>query len=135
MGTPAAPVRMRLLIDEHVPNSVALFFEERGHEVLQVRDVLPAGTADPVIATIGNRLSAVVVSFDKDFDAIISRVPEGNKTKFRKLGRISFRCKEARGRALVERYIDHIELHFSKSLGNSDLRMIVEISEQSVRFL
>jgi predicted nuclease of predicted toxin-antitoxin system len=41
---------MRLLIDENVPTSVARFFEERDHEVVYVRDVLPAGMPDPVVA-------------------------------------------------------------------------------------
>lgn len=40
---------MRLLIDENVPLSVAQFFEQRGHEVIYVRDILPAGTPDPVL--------------------------------------------------------------------------------------
>lgn len=61
--------RMTLLIDENVPNSVAEFFAGRGHHVSYVRDVLPAGTPDPVVARIGDRLSAIVVTWDRDFEA------------------------------------------------------------------
>jgi predicted nuclease of predicted toxin-antitoxin system len=80
--------------DENVPNSVAEFFVERGHNVPFVRDLFPAGTPDPVIATIGNQLSAIVVTWDRDFEQLVRRIPEGNRARFRRLGRISFRCNE-----------------------------------------
>jgi predicted nuclease of predicted toxin-antitoxin system len=106
---------MTLLIDENVPNSVAQFFAERGHHVSYVRDVLPASTPDPVVARIGDRLSAIVVTWDRDFETIIKRVPQGNRNAFRRLGRISFRCAEPKGRALLTRWIDMIEHHCSVS--------------------
>jgi predicted nuclease of predicted toxin-antitoxin system len=77
---------MLLLIDENVPNSVAEFLAERGHDVRFVRDLFPAGTPDPVIATIGDRLSAVVVTWDRDFERLVKRIPEGNRARFRRLG-------------------------------------------------
>jgi predicted nuclease of predicted toxin-antitoxin system len=51
-----------LLIDENVPRSVAEVFARRGHDVRLVRDLFPAGIPDLVIATIGDRLSAIVVT-------------------------------------------------------------------------
>ena len=51
---------MLLLIDENVPRSVANLFAARGHEVKFVLDLFPAGVSDPVIAAIGDRLSAIV---------------------------------------------------------------------------
>ena len=89
---------MLLLIDENVPLSVAQVFVDRGHDVRFVRDVLAAGSPDPVVAIVGDRLSAIVVTWDRDFERLVSRVPEGNRRRFRNLGRISFRCNEVRGR-------------------------------------
>ncbi len=126
--------RMSLLIDENVPNSVAQFFADRGHHVSYVRDVLPAGTPDPVVAKIGDRLSAIVVTWDRDFETIIKRVPPGNKNAFRRLGRISFKCAEPKGRALLIRWINMIELHYAQSLTESDFRMIVQIQESGIKF-
>jgi predicted nuclease of predicted toxin-antitoxin system len=127
------PPRMTLLIDENVPNSVAQFFIDRGHSVSYVRDVLPAGTPDPVVARIGDRLSAIVVTWDRDFETIIKRVPPGNKNAFRRLGRISFKCSEPKGRALLERWINMIELHFAQCLEEKDFRMIVQIQESGIK--
>ena len=126
--------RMTLLIDENVPNSVAEFFAGRGHHVSYVRDVLPAGTPDPVVARIGDRLSAIVVTWDRDFESIIRRVPPGNKNAFRRLGRISFRCAEPKGKALLIRWIDMIEIHYAQCLEEMDFRMIVQIQESGIKF-
>lgn len=126
---------MLLLIDENVPMSVANVFAERGHEVRLVRDLFPSGTPDPVIATIGDRLAAIVVTWDRDFDQLISRVPKGNRARFRRLGRISFRCNEVRGKALLEKWIEMIEFHYERCKNDPDLRMIVQIQESGTKFL
>jgi predicted nuclease of predicted toxin-antitoxin system len=130
----AAPrPRMRLLVDENVPISVAELFAARGHTVQYVRDVFPAQTPDPVIAKIGDRLSAIVVTWDRDFGGIVRRVPVGNRIAFRRLGRISFRCNEARGKALLERWIGLIEAHYEQALSQADFRMIVQIQESGFK--
>ena len=126
---------MLLLIDENVPNSVAELLQERGHDVRYVRDLFPAGTPDPVIATIGDRLSAVVVTWDRDFEVLAKRIPAGNRGRFRRLGRISFKCNEVRGRALLEQWIDMIEFHYERALQKRDVRMIVQIQESGVKFM
>ena len=126
---------MLLLIDENVPASVAQLFADRGHDVRYVRDLLPAGTPDPVVATIGDRLSAVVVTWDRDFEHLVKRVPEGNRNRFRRLGRISFRCNEVQGRRLLARWIEMIELHYEKARTDPDIRMMVQIMESGVKFM
>ena len=125
--------RMRLLIDENVPASVARFFEERGHEVLYVRDLFPAGTPDPVLATIGDRLSAIIVTWDRDFDDLVRRIPAGGKARFRRLGRITFSCDAAKGRALLERWIKSVEFHYEQALDEPDIRMMVQIQESGFK--
>jgi predicted nuclease of predicted toxin-antitoxin system len=124
---------MTLLIDENVPNSVAEFFGARGHVVKYVRDLFPAGVPDPVIAKIGDRLSAIVVTWDRDFEKIIRRVPIGNRAAFRNLGRISFRCNEVVGEALLKRWIHLIETHYEQALTLGDFRMIVQIQESGFK--
>ena len=126
---------MVLLVDENAPKSVAEFFEERGHDVLLVSENLPAGTPDPVVAAVGNRLSAVVVSWDKDFKNLARRVPTGTRQRFRRLGRITFRCNETQGRRLLEKWIDEIERYYERCLEESDFRMIVEILQSGLKLM
>jgi predicted nuclease of predicted toxin-antitoxin system len=126
---------MLLLIDENVPRSVADFFASRDHDVRYVLDLFPAGVPDPVIATIGDRLSAIVVTWDRDFETLVRRVPEGNRQKFRRLGRISFRCNEVQGRLLLERWISHIEFHYETARQQPDFRMMVQIQESGFKVM
>jgi predicted nuclease of predicted toxin-antitoxin system len=126
---------MLLLVDENVPISVAELFASRGHEVRFVLDLFPAGTPDPVIATIGDRMSAIVVTWDQDFDTLVRRVPEGNRARFRRLGRISFRCNEVRGRQLLSKWIAMIEFHYEQALQQPDFRMMIQIQESGVKFM
>lgn len=123
------------MIDENVPNSVAQVFVDRGHDVRYVRDLFPAGTPDPVIATIGDRLAAIVVTWDRDFERLVKRIPEGNRARFRRLGRISFRCNEVRGRQLLIKWIDHIEFHYERAHEQPDIRMMVQIQESGMKFM
>jgi predicted nuclease of predicted toxin-antitoxin system len=125
---------MLLLIDENVPNSVAEFLIARGHDARYVRDLFPAGTPDPVIATMGDRLAAVVVTWDRDFDALVRRIPEGNRMRFRRLGRISFRCNPANARRLLERWIEMIELQYRLATEDRDVRMIAVVQESGIKF-
>lgn len=121
------------LVDENVPHSVAEFLTNRGHSVTFVQKVLPNGTPDPVVAAIGDRLSAVVVSWDKDFDNLASRIPQGNKAKFRRLGRLSFRCAYPNGVIQLQRWIGYIEMHYVNCRENPDLRMFAEIQENGIK--
>jgi len=125
---------MNLLIDENVPRSVAEFFASRGHSIQYVRDLFPAGTPDPVIAQIGDRLSAIVVTWDRDFREIVSRIPAGNRAKFRRLGRISFQCPEPRGLQLLGRWIKAVEFHYELCREQpDDFRMIVQIQDSGFK--
>lgn len=126
---------MLLLIDENVPVSVATFLSERGHDVRFVRDLLPAGTPDPIIAMIGDKLSAIVVTWDRDFEEIVRRVPTGNRNRFRRLGRISFRCSEVEGVELLGRWISQIEYHYAQCLQHADFRMIVQVQTSGLRLM
>ena len=126
---------MLLLIDENVPASVASLFKDRGHDVMLVADLFPAGSPDPVIAAIADRMGAIVVTWDRDFEQLVRRVPAGNRAQFRRLGRISFRCNEARGRRLLERWIDMVEFHYERAREQPDFRMIVQIQESGVKFM
>src|SRR5580704_8099407 len=115
---------MTLLIDECVPHSVAAVFSNRGHTVHFVTDLLAAQAADPLIAVAGNRLEAIVVTWNhKDFKSMTARVPEGNVQKFRRLSRISFRINES------------IEFEYQQVQKKRDRRLLIEIGTTVFRII
>lgn len=127
---------MLLLIDENVPDSVAVFFRERGHDVSLVRDLFPTRTPDQVIAVAGDKEHAIVVTWNhKDFKKLVTRIPIGERQRFRHLGRINFRCNEAHGRKRAEDLIDWIEFEYAQVLKQRDKRLMIEIGETSFRVI
>jgi predicted nuclease of predicted toxin-antitoxin system len=127
---------MTLLIDECVPHSVARVFAERGHTVVFVTQHLAAQAPDPLIAVAGDRLEAIVVTWNhKDFKTLTARVPHDNVIKFRKLGRISFRVNEARGAHRAHELIEWIEFEYGQVQKRNDRRLLIEIMETTFRLI
>ncbi len=126
---------MRLLIDENVPDDVALVFRARCHEVILVREVFAPGTKDPVIAALGNSWEAIVVSWDRDFKALVPRAPEGTRQLFRKLGRITFYCNYPKGAPRLGVVFDVIDFEYAQAQQRSDKRVLIEIGDNYIRLL
>ena len=82
---------MYFMLDENVPLDVADMLNEQGHKGEFIRDYVPPGSPDPVVATVSQELDAILVSFDGDFEVISPRIPDGQKRRFRKLSRIWLR--------------------------------------------
>ena len=127
---------MLLLVDENVPDSVSTFFRERGHDVWLVRDLFLPATPDPVIASQGDELGAIIVTWNhKDFKKLAAQIPLGQRQRFRNLGRINFLCKETRGKQRAGANIESIEFEYQQAQRRHDPRLLIEISETSFRVL
>lgn len=124
---------MRLLFDQNVPDSVATVFESRGHVVLRLRDITAPDAPDEVVATISEVEGAVLVSADRDFRTIASRIPNGQKKRFRRLSRITLSCKAPQSVTRVEVAIEMIEHEFQLAKTRKDSRMILEIGSSYLR--
>jgi predicted nuclease of predicted toxin-antitoxin system len=85
---------MHFMLDENVPVAVADMLEKHGHKAEFIRDFVPPGSPDPLVATVSEELKAILISFDGDFQTIAPRVPHGHRLRFRKLSRIWMRCDE-----------------------------------------
>lgn len=125
---------MRLIFDQNVPESVVEFLGGRGHEVLRARDLLLAQAPDEVLAAVGDRNEAIVVSWDKDFKVLASKMPSGTKTRFRKLGRSNFQCKESQGKKRLEQVIELVDFAYARSQQQPDKRFIAIIGTSFIRF-
>lgn len=124
---------MRFLIDENVPDSVARFLAARGHEVLYARELLPSGTPDQVIATLGDELECIIVSWDRDFDRLVSRAPTGSRAALRRLGRLTYRCKAPNGLRRTEQLIELIEFEYAQLQQRRDRRLLIQIGDSFFR--
>ena len=132
----AARVVIPLLIDENVPESVTTFLRERGHDIKYVRELSLAGSPDPIVAAAGDRLEAVVVTFNhRDFKKLAARVAKGGEARLRRLGRINLRCREPKGRQRIEQVIDIIEMEYERANRRRDKRLLIDVTETTVSII
>jgi hypothetical protein len=118
------------LIDENVPVSVARFLEERGHQVVHVRDILPRGTADQIVALVADEQGSIIVTWNaKDFERLVRQVPEGGRQRFRSASRLTFKCNEAHGLRLITEHISWIEFEWAEARRRPNPRVMLEIGE------
>jgi predicted nuclease of predicted toxin-antitoxin system len=118
---------MQLLLDQNVANSVAAVFRDFGHTVHLVREILPSDSPDPLIAAVAELDSYVLVSHDRDFQAIAPRIPKGSRARFRKLSRISLECNEAQAANRIRQTMSYIELAFANAaLAGRAMRVVVQ---------
>jgi predicted nuclease of predicted toxin-antitoxin system len=97
------------------------FFLARGDEVRRARDLMLAEAPDDVLAAIGDKAEAIILTWDKDLKVLTSKMPHGTRARFRKLGRIVFQCNESQGRNRLEQILALLDFAFQpNNVGTSD---------------
>lgn len=124
---------MRFMLDENVPRSAQRFLSSTGHDTQYIRDLIPEGSVDPLVAFVSEDQGAILVSHDGDFQKIAPRVPDGQKSRFRRLSRIWLRCNEYQSALRLERAFDLIRAEFRISQESRDSRMLIWISGSYIR--
>src|SRR3546814_504228 len=124
---------MRFTLDENVPASVAELLARLGHEAEFIRDFVPPGSPDPLVATIAQDLDAILISFDSDFAKIAPRVPDGQKNRFRRLNRIAMKCNEPQAALRLENALELIEYEIGLAKSTKRGNAIIHIGNSYIR--
>lgn len=124
---------MRFMLDENVPNSAKKFLESTGYDVEFIRDLLPEGSVDPLVAFVAEDQKSVLVSHDGDFQKIAPRIPNGQKARFKKLSRIWLRCNEFQSAQRLEKAMSLIATEFEIAEASADKRMQIWIGNSYIR--
>ncbi|WP_337846425.1 DUF5615 family PIN-like protein [Sphingomonas sp.] len=123
------------MADECVTESACKFLEERGHEVIRARSVVPEGTEDPIVAKVAEDLTAILLTDDADFKTIIARRQDGQRRRFKKLSRVHLACKHSQAVNRLAAAITLIEFEYGVAQDRADKRMIIEIKPTLIRTL
>jgi predicted nuclease of predicted toxin-antitoxin system len=67
---------MKFLLDANLPRSTAALLRGLGHDVEDVRDVLPSGADDSIVAAHAQKNGSVLITRDFDFANIRNYPPE-----------------------------------------------------------
>ena len=127
---------MRFITDEMVPREIETFLKERGHEVISSRDACLPGADDEVVAAVGDREEAILITWNrKHFKKITDRRPPGGHARHRKLGMISFqKVPEPQGISRIRQAIELIESEFAILKSYDDKRLFVTIAKNWLKF-
>ncbi|MGH7778556.1 MAG: DUF5615 family PIN-like protein [Candidatus Binataceae bacterium] len=129
------PPRIRVLLDNCVPDSVGEVFRAHGHIIQHVRDILPVDSSDPLVATVSEEDNAVLISCDRDFRLIAPRIPIGKRARYRRLSRISLECSEPQAASRIEAAMTLIEAEFEIAQKSKDPRMTIVIQNNGIKTL
>jgi predicted nuclease of predicted toxin-antitoxin system len=124
---------MHFILDENVPVAVAELLTRHGHVAEFIREYVPPGAPDPLVATVAQELNAILVSFDGDFQTIAPRVPHGHRARFRTLSRIWMRCDEPAAADRLEQALSLIQSEFDLAQERADTRMHMWVGSSYLR--
>jgi len=70
---------LRFLADHCISNSIVQTLREANHEVLRLREVLPAESSDAAVIAKAQEIDAILLSLNGDFADIVSYPPQNYK--------------------------------------------------------
>jgi hypothetical protein len=110
---------MHFMLDENVPQDVADMLIRHDHTAAFIRDYVPPGAPDPLVAVVSEELKAILVSFDGDFEKIAPRIPAGQRTRFR----------EPQAAQRLEKALDLVKAEYELAKTLRDIRMNIWIAK------
>ena len=119
---------MDFVLDENVPVSVSDMLIGHGHSARFVREYIPEGSPDPLVATVAQEINATLISFDGDFEKIAPRIPKGARGRFKRLCRIWMQCSEYQSADRLEGALSLVESERQLADNRRDIRMLIWIS-------
>lgn len=119
---PSAGISSRQ-VDPLPARSFRALLEPRGYTVLTVGAAFPSGSSDEAVLVLAESLSAVVISTDRDWRGLLSRV-RGSQGRIRRAGRILFNCRHDQVILRLERLLVDIEREYDSAIAEGRTLMI-----------
>jgi predicted nuclease of predicted toxin-antitoxin system len=119
-------IRLRLFLDECVPDSVGRVFSDAGHHVIYLRDAGARGSPDPLVCTLAEANEAILVSLDGDMKQL-AKENGISKKRFINLSLIKFSCETVKAAQRAADAMSVIEHEWRRSRDHDGRRVFVEI--------
>lgn len=124
--------KLKLFLDEGVPDSVGRVFEEFGHDVTYLNRTLVRGSSDHLVCAITDINEAVLVALDGDMKQIAKANGVG-AGRYLKLGLIKLSCQEPKAAERVRTAMSLIEHEWVYGATNPHRRIFIEIGDRVIR--
>ena len=126
VGKPIIP----FFTDQCVPDSVGNALLMAGHKVTRLRDVMPTTTADPIIAVACSQSGHVLVSHDRDFREVATRLKISQRQYRTTLHRIELACPEPNASRRICEALSLIEAEWL--LIQEGRPMVIDIRDKTI---
>ena len=126
--------KLKLFLDEGVPESVGRCFAAVGHNVIYFKEAAVPGSPDQLVAAVSEANDAVLIALDGDMRKIAQRRGVGQR-RFRKLSLIKLSCRETRAASRVQKAMSLIEHEWRLASDKSDRRVFIEIGNDVIRIM
>lgn len=124
-----AATKLRFLLDNNVPDSIATYLRSRGHSVHCVRGHMADNAPDQLIAMAALKADRILITQDKDFN-----VQRFQKPYMASLSRIALIGDGATLRAAMKEHIHLVEAQWAHKTQTGAARMIAHIQVGQIRF-
>jgi len=103
-----AAIKLRLFLDNNVPDSIGRYLQRRGHSVHRQRFYIPANSPDPAVAMTAMQAGRILLTQDKDFND-----QRFGQDRFAKLSRIGITGPSHTLLPALKEYIHLIEAEWA----------------------
>jgi hypothetical protein len=125
-------LRLRVLLDEGVPQDVGRTFEQHGHEVIPFEDAVRRGARDELVCAAAEANAALLVVYDNDMKQAARRHGVGS-ARFKRLNLLKFTCPEPMAASRLAEAMSLIEHEWAVAEKSIGRRVYVEISTHVLR--
>jgi hypothetical protein len=106
---------------------------QNGHIAKFIREYIPEGSPDALVATIAQEIKATLISFDGDFERIAPRVPKGARQRFKRLSRIWMQCSEYQAAKRLELALSLIMAEHDLAIHRPDVRVMIWVASGYIK--
>ncbi len=124
--------RLKLFLDEGVPDAVGREFQKVGHDVIYLRDAIATGSPDDLVCVTAEANRAILVACDGDMKALVKRFGIGSG-RFKRLSLIKISCPEPMAAKRIITAMSLIEHEWAISECKTSRRMYIEIKTDLIR--
>lgn len=126
---------MRFFADHCIAESLCKLLENEGHIVTRLRDVLPTDSPDPLVAKVAQDNDSILLTHDGDFKKVAPRIPEGERSRFRKLSKIHLACDPTKSSKRLAAAMNLVEFEWRAAQERKDKRVHIVVQPTLMKTL
>jgi predicted nuclease of predicted toxin-antitoxin system len=124
--------KLKLFLDEGVPDSVGRIFASFGHNVIYLRDAIEPGSPDTLVCAAAEANDAILVACDGDMRELARQHGLG-RMRFKKLHLIKLSTEAPRYDGRIKQAMSLIEHEWGICLKKGESRLFIEIQTDVIR--